>query len=455
MAKVVCESCGKQYILDENKIEGDSLRFKCKECGQVQETVIWKKSRLELFESLSEEKDATSAHSGLSTPAPPSEKKRKTPVKDYRKDCGKDDNKARKRTGPIFRSGIGTKLVVAMLFVSVAPMLLLWFVTMKQTSDGIANGAHALLVQTAAGLSGEVEQWVDKNVRVLKTAAGLPGILSMAQASQEPILKQIERQYPWMYLVFTLDSGGMNVARNDGKPLKDYSDRQYYKDVLEGKDLSWQNLIGKTSRKPALVLATPIKSGDRFIGAMASAMAVGDISRNIATWKRGETGFAFLVDEKGKVIAHPNAKYTETQKDLSGHPLVKAFRQGKQAATMQFVDETGRQCLGYVQGTSHGWALCVRQEMDEIFSDMKKARVLGSLLLAVTLCVTLFLAFSLSRTLVQPIRNLTVAADQMSLGDLDREIALSGKDELGRLAQALDRMRVSMKMAMDRLQKNK
>ena len=206
-------------------------------------------------------------------------------------------------------------------------MLLLWFVTMKQTSDGIANGAHALLVQTAAGLSGEVDQWVDKNVRVLKTAAGLPGILSMEQASQEPILKEIERQYPWMYLVFTLDSRGMNVARNDGKPLKDYSDRQYYKDVLEGKDLSWQNLIGKTSKKPALVLATPIKSGDQFIGAMASAMTVGDISRNIATWKRGETGFAFLVDKKGKVIAHPNAKYAETQKDLSGHPLIKAFWQ--------------------------------------------------------------------------------------------------------------------------------
>ena len=77
MAKVVCESCGKQYILDENKIESDSLRFKCKECGQVQETVIWKKSRLELFESLSEEKAATSAHSDRSTPAPPSEKKGK------------------------------------------------------------------------------------------------------------------------------------------------------------------------------------------------------------------------------------------------------------------------------------------------------------------------------------------------------------------------------------------
>ena len=93
--------------------------------------------------------------------------------------------------------------------------------------------------------------------------------------------------------------------------------------------------------------------------------------------------------------------------------------------------------------------------MDEIFSDMKKARVLGALLLAVTLCVTLFLAFSLSRTLVQPIRNLTEAAGQMSLGDLDREIVVSGKDELSLLAQALDRMRVSMKMAMDRLQKNR
>jgi methyl-accepting chemotaxis protein len=58
----------------------------------------------------------------------------------------------------------------------------------------------------------------------------------------------------------------MNVARNDGKELKDYSDRQYVQDITSGKDLTWQNLIGKTSKQPALVIAVPIRKTIRPSG---------------------------------------------------------------------------------------------------------------------------------------------------------------------------------------------
>ena len=95
----------------------------------------------------------------------------------------------------------------------------------------------------------------------------------MDGAQQRPILKTIQKQYPWMYLVFNVGTNGVNVARSDDVPLKDYSDRQYYKDLIRGKGLAWQTLIGKTSKKPALVLAVPIKSEDQTVGVMAAAIA--------------------------------------------------------------------------------------------------------------------------------------------------------------------------------------
>ena len=78
-----------------------------------------------------------------------------------------------------------------------------------------------------------------------------------------------------MYLVFTTDLNGMNVARNDDNDLKDYSDRQYVQDITSGKDIAWQNLIGKTSKKPALVIAVPIQKNGQTIGVMAAAMTTG------------------------------------------------------------------------------------------------------------------------------------------------------------------------------------
>ncbi len=44
-------------------------------------------------------------------------------------------------------------------------------------------------------------------------------------------------------------------------------------------------------------------------------------------------------------------------------------------------------------------------------------------------------------------------AERMSLGELDVKVEVKSKDELGRLAEALDRMRISLKAAIERLKR--
>ena len=150
-----------------------------------------------------------------------------------------------------------------MLIVSLLPFAIFWGITLRETNERIRADTEALMAQTARGLGNQVDGWIDNNVSILRTAARLPEIISMMEAQQKPILETIQKQYPWMYLVFTVGVDGMNVARSDDLPLKDYSDREYYKNIMMGKNLSWQTLIGKTSEKPALVLAVPIKSADQ------------------------------------------------------------------------------------------------------------------------------------------------------------------------------------------------
>jgi hypothetical protein len=49
-----------------------------------------------------------------------------------------------------------------------------------------------------------------------------------------------------------------------------------------------------------------------------------------------------------------------------------------------------------------------------------------------------------SKLLVRPIVNMTHAAERMSMGELDSSIPSAGKNELGMLAKALERLRRSM-----------
>jgi methyl-accepting chemotaxis protein len=305
-------------------------------------------------------------------------------------------------------------------------------------------------------LGNQVDGWINNNVSILRTAAKLPEVISMEGEQQRPILKTIQKQYPWMYLVFTVGTDGMEISRSDDVPLKDYSDRQYYKNIMRGKNLSWQTLIGKTSRKPSLVLAVPIKSENQTVGIMAAAMTVEDISKNIATWKTGKTGFAFLVDEKGYVISHPNRQYVAKRKNLNSHPLITNYRKkGWTTITTRFDMPNEQSALGHVRSNSYGWALALQQEEKEVFSALNRVQKFALTLLGCTILLVSVIAWFSARAIVTPVMKLTDAAERMSLGELNVKIDIKSRDEIGLLAQAIGRMQTSLRLAMNRLRRKR
>lgn len=79
--------------------------------------------------------------------------------------------------------------------------------------------------------------------------------------------------------------------------------------------------------------------------------------------------------------------------------------------------------------------------------------VLGVSLLALVLAAVL--ALRATRRVVQPIERLVKVADAISMGDLTRPVQVTRNDEIGDLAQALERMRLSLEAAMERLRRRK
>ena len=445
--RIECENCGKKYRIDEGKIKGQSVKLRCRACKNIMvvKKPAPKSEDLVDFGSIaaSQQKDLPDTDSVMSNEGKPAET--------TSAGLGTETESAPKK----IRFGLFFKIIILMLIASLLPLGVYWGITSKQSSDRVRESTENLMAQTALGLSNQVDEWVDKNVRVLKAAASLPEIIAMDRTLQEPVLKAIQKAYPWMYLVFTVDPNGLNTARSDGKPLKDYSDRQYYKGVMQGKKLSWQTLIGKTSKKPALVLAVPIISAGRIVGVMAMASTIDDISKSMARWRRGKTGFAFLVDETGKVVSHQRKRYVIEQKKLNTHPLIQAYRKDKKAKTAIFKDDSGRDVLGHIRGTQYGWALVVRQETEEVFEPLKGVQQFSLILLVATIFIVSIIAWLFARALVMPIMTLTDIAERMSLGELDIKVDVKSKDEIGLLAQAVERMRISLNLAMSRLRRKK
>jgi methyl-accepting chemotaxis protein len=466
---IICEECGKKYRIDPSKIKGKDIKTKCKACshlivvkkpGSAPEKKPQDDGKIAIMPPEPEPESAPEPEpESAPEPEPEPESEPESPVETKPPASPKLEKPAKKPRRPQysrtkkFRFGLTAKLFSMMIIVSLVPLAMFWGITLKQTIERMRNDTVRAINQVSISMSKQIDEWLDKNVRMQKTFANMDDMISMDRFLQEPLLETIRQVYPWVYSSYSIDLNGTNVARNDDALFRDYSDSQYYKDIIAGKAVAWQVLLDESTKQPALILAVPIKNGNKTVGLLASAMRIDELSKRIVTWEE-ETGIAFLVDEKGTVIAHKNEVYVRKQKNFNSHPLIRAFRRGKRGA-VSFTNDKGKSSLGHVRDAAFGWILAIQQEEKEAFYIIDQLMSYAYLLLAVTVVFVFIIAWFSGRALSRPITKLTDTADRISVGELDVEIDTHRKDEIGDLAEAVSRMQDSIRLSIERLRKRR
>lgn len=74
-------------------------------------------------------------------------------------------------------------------------------------------------------------------------------------------------------------------------------------------------------------------------------------------------------------------------------------------------------------------------------------------IMAVILLVSLFVVFIAVNSALKPLTHFTKVAADLADGKVEEKIEVKGRDEIAQLADVLERLRVSLKVAMDRLRK--
>jgi methyl-accepting chemotaxis protein len=349
------------------------------------------------------------------------------------------------------RFGIFPKVLLTLIAVAVIPLSAIWYINYSFATGRLSGQVDQQLGDRADAIVSYVDAWVDMNVKMLRQNAALDDIGAMDSKRQRRTLLSIVNEYKAIYLAFTIAPDGSNVGRSDQESPKHYGDRIYVQQVLRGAPVGQQVVISRTNGQPAFILSVPITVEQRLAGVLAIGMTINDISASVANVQIGQTGYAFLLDTTGKVIAHPKREYVETLKDLSGHA---AFLGASDLAKkrVEYANEQGRPVLSYARKSKYGWTLVVQQDAAEAYALIAEANRNALVLLALTLLFVGLVAFLFAQQLTRPIRSLTRTADEISRGNLKATInEVSRSDEIGALARTIDRMRASIRVAMGRL----
>jgi HAMP domain-containing protein len=178
--------------------------------------------------------------------------------------------------------------------------------------------------------------------------------------------------------------------------------------------------------------------------------------------------FAVAVDRNGYLPTH-NTRYQQPltgdqQKDLVGNRTKRMFNDpvGLKAAQNQV--EAFRQVYNRDTGETmwdistpiivkgkHWGAFRIGFSLDKTVLAQSKLKLTLIAIMGSVLVISLIAVFLVVSLVLKPLQELTIVAGELADGKVEQTIVPRSKDEIGELADVLERLRLSLKMAMDRL----
>ena len=180
-------------------------------------------------------------------------------------------------------------------------------------------------------------------------------------------------------------------------------------------------------------------------GVIVADVDLGTVTDAIDRARIGAAGYAYAVNSRGELIAHPDKNLVLAHTSFAALPQVRAALTGAATARADVVttgrDPDGNEVLSAFQRIEPaGWWVFVEEPLSVAFAPIQSAIWRTALLLVVFLLVAVVTSVLLARNLVRPIESIQVAAAKIGSGALDQRIEMSSRDELGALAEEFNRM---------------
>ncbi len=164
----------------------------------------------------------------------------------------------------------------------------------------------------------------------------------------------------------------------------------------------------------------------------------------------GKAGVAYVVDQSGLLIAHPDIGLVLRKTDLSGLTHVAAARARLKDASAP-LPETARDrnnqdvLTASAPIRSLGWLVMVDQPLAEALTPVRETFNRSLLVLLGGLGLAVLGGLWIARRMAVPINALAAGAERIGAGDLDHRINVKTGDEVERLGQAFNDMGARLK----------
>src|SRR3954468_12280702 len=179
----------------------------------------------------------------------------------------------------------------------------------------------------------------------------------------------------------------------------------------------------------------------------AAGIVVADINLKliwdvIAAVKIGDTGHALIVDDSGRLIAHPDISLVlRSGTGSDDFNRLKSVVSAANGSAVVTIGEEGKPVVALsVHAANVGWTVIAQQPVLEAFESIRASLWRSLVLIGIGTALALVLAYWLASRMWGPIRQLEDGVERIGMGQFDHRITIESRDELGQLAIRFNQM---------------
>src|SRR5688572_7584305 len=358
---------------------------------------------------------------------------------------------------------LATTLAIAFFTLSVVILLVsggfALYTDIKAYQDNIAQEQN----HAAQDAKETVSAFIQDNFVALETAVEFVNPVTATSEARQTIMESLLGVDPAFQQFSVLDSAGRQLA--EISRLSSTLSPQFtlqLKDKALGQDQRYISpvYIDDGTSEPLIVMAIPVKNvlGD-VQGTLVAEINLKFMWDLVDQLKVGETGYAYVVDNQGNLIAFGDTARVLRGENVSHIFEVQEFIENPSAAddltpeAIAYTGLTGEQVVGsFVPLGTPEWAVFVEIPYSEAYQPVFRS-------VAVSIVATLVLAILaglagviVARRLAVPLIELTETATRIADGEIQLQAAVGGPKEIASLAMAFNTMTTQLRESIGSLE---
>jgi signal transduction histidine kinase len=300
--------------------------------------------------------------------------------------------------------------------------------------------------EQAEAAAGKIGQFIKDIEGQIGWTTQLPWTASALEQRRFDALRLL-RQVPAITELAQLDASGKEQLRVSRLAMDavgvgtDYSKDPKFTEAVARK-IYYGPVYFRRESEPYMTLA--MAGARRDAGVSVAEVNLKFIWEVVSQIKVGNKGQAFVIDSRGRLIAHPDISLVLRNTDMFRLDYVKTARDesGVSRQGVEIVNDIlGREVL-----TAHApipplrWLMFVELPIDEAYAPLYESIKRSAWLLAGGLALAFLAGLLLARKMIIPIQQLREGAAQIGAGNLEQRISIKTGDELEALADQFNDM---------------